>query len=230
MDACDPHNDFPGPTVTPAEQPSQTFTITETRSFSIEANDIDPEYCEARVEYVYEEDPDNPINQGEGGSPITFNPEDGTFTFDYDDFTDLAGDDPNGTNYTITYKKIVGDKVVEETIEITIKNPCLDPDFLTIEAATLPNFTYILHDESEEGTTFVHPPFTVVAEDSVREICGDLEYSLTEGLNGGALDPYLTYTPEERKVMIYSEDRDLLENSPYEYEIVASLKEYPSRS
>lgn len=115
-------------------------------------------------------------------------------------------------------------------IEVTIKNPCLDSNFLTLSAPALPTKTYTLYDNSYFGTIWSHPAFTIVASPQVLAICGGLSYSSTAGLNGGVLDSYLTYYPTFYQLHIYSENRSLPPNSPYDYEISVSLTQYPSVS
>ena len=58
--------------------------------------------------------------------------------------------------------------VLEESASftLTLKNPCVDPNFVTIEKAALPTgLEYTLYDfDSEQGYTFTHDPFQIVTE------------------------------------------------------------------
>ena len=59
------------------------------------------------------------------------------------------------------------------TYELTIKNPCVNKDFVTINAPTLSKETYTI--DSGSKTFDAHTPFTVVSTPAgSHELCGDL--------------------------------------------------------
>ena len=65
---------------------------------------------------------------------------------------------------------------------MTYKNPCIDPEFLTITHRPLPSgLVYTLFSEpNHDGYSFTHDPFTVTAKyPSIETICGPIEYTAT---------------------------------------------------
>ena len=59
------------------------------------------------------------------------------------------------------------------TYELTIKNPCVDPDYVNIVAPTLSPLTYTIDSGAEEFND--HPAFTVETTGVLGHgLCGDL--------------------------------------------------------
>ena len=60
-----------------------------------------------------------------------------------------------------------------------MKNPCIDPNYVTIEKAVLLNQVYELYEYDPIGYQFTHDPFTVVTKPISHTLCGDLVYTST---------------------------------------------------
>ena len=96
---------------------------------------------------------------GEGiGAAVKF--EEDTFIIDYSDDADLAGDDPEGTTYPITLKAQLADQEVQTKFELTMKNPCLDPAYVTLEGgddesgdsvSPAPDYSYVIGNDTDNS-------------------------------------------------------------------------------
>ena len=114
---------------------------------------------------------------------------------------------------------------------MTIKNPCIDPDFTTVEQVPLPvGEQYILHDfKAVGGYTFTHDPFLIVTTPIPNHgLCGPLTYTAT--FEGATIDtttkPPMAYDTATRTFDIYSEDFALLGDRTFT--VAAYLTEYPT--
>ena len=104
-----------------------------------------------------------------------------TFTFFNDDNVSIAG--AVGQDYTITVTGEIGTitaMTASETFTLTLKNPCIDRNFVKIDKVNLPSgLQYALwdYDAHPLGFTFNHLPFTVSTIPLVgHTMCGDLAY------------------------------------------------------
>ena len=59
-------------------------------------------------------------------------------------------------------------------INIEIKDPCIDSNYVTIQNAALPTLDYIVFDDPK--TFAPHPEFTVVTTPIPHTLCGDIAY------------------------------------------------------
>lgn len=228
VDACNPHiTGYTLPTVTPTPQDAQTFTITETGSWTINFFTTVPSYCTEEISYSYNPLNDSPSTSGNSGNAFTFDSI-SDFTFDYTGDLDLSGGSSStSTNYVITITGEVGGVTASADIPVTINNPCVDETFLQLVPPTLPDFDYTLYKTSPHDR-FVHPEFTlVVSSPEVENTCGAVSYTVDTSFNGGVLSPYITYTAVDREVQIYAEDRSLVPG-PYQYQITATVANEPS--
>ena len=107
---------------------------------------------------------------------------------------DLALTDTFGPDYFRDYHvNLIGtdvDGVQWLTCGFTLrlKNPCVDPHFVSISQPSLPvsllqPITYTLFDSAEDYT---HNMFEIVTEPIEHSLCGDFE--LTPGFNGDTID------------------------------------------
>ena len=108
------------------------------------------------------------------------------FTFNYSADLDFCG--ASSKDYTITVIGTAGEEVTETsaspTFVLTVKNPCIDSDYLVINKAPLPvGKQYILHDNT---LNIIHDPFTIVTSPITHTLCGDLYYTAT--FNGDVAD------------------------------------------
>ena len=110
-----------------------------------------------------------------------------------------------------------------------MKNPCVDPAFITIDKVALPTgLEYDLYDFDESsGFTFIHDPFVVTTMPLVSHtLCGDVHYNVWfEGdLVTDSTRP-LKYDTLTRTFDLYSEDLSLI--GFRSLEVQAFLKDYP---
>ena len=58
------------------------------------------------------------------------------------------------------------------SFDLTFKNPCIDPEFVYIEAPALADIEYTIHAPAAAQPP--HDPFTVVTKPAEHDLCGDL--------------------------------------------------------
>ena len=107
------------------------------------------------------------------------NPSKRIFTFHNEHDLQITGS--HSKQYTVTIIARTGTlEVLEEStsFHLTLRNPCIDPEFVTIEKSALPaGLEYTLYDfESEAGYKFTHEPFTIVTKPIEHNLCGELYY------------------------------------------------------
>ena len=94
-----------------------------------------------------------------------------------------------------------------------MKNPCIDPDYITIESRPLPTgLSYTLFSAPNgDGLHFVHDPFSIVASASTKAVCGPLSHSTTfEGVTIDSDSDPMKYIDETHTYIIYSENEALI--------------------
>ena len=62
---------------------------------------------------------------------------------------------------------------------LTLKNPCIDPAYVTIESMPLVIHSYDLYDFDPTGLQWIHDPFNVNTVPISHTLCGDLTYEAT---------------------------------------------------
>ena len=62
---------------------------------------------------------------------------------------------------------------------LTLKNPCIDPNYVIIEADVLLNQIYELHEHDPAGFQFIHDPFVIQTVPINHDLCGLLTYTST---------------------------------------------------
>ena len=96
---------------------------------------------------------------------------------------------------------------------MTIKNPCIDEDFVWIEKPVLLDKSYELYEHDPAGYEFTHEAFTIQTSPIDHILCGGLTYTST--FNGVAIDANspapIHYTGSSRTHNVYSEDTSLLD-------------------
>ena len=98
---------------------------------------------------------------------------------------------------------------------LKVKNPCIDPAYLTIDTSPLPvGETYILHDFDQTSKyDFTHTAFVINADPSVEALCGKLSYAASFESSPiiDSTDPMsYAFTDTDRTFSIYSEDFSLI--------------------
>ena len=139
-----------------------------------------------------------------------------------DDLT-LAG--ASSVDYLVTLKAKVGtSNTIEKqsTFTLTLKNPCVDPDFVSINKLPLPiGMQYELYDdEPNAGYQFTHDPFTIKTLPFSHSLCGPIDHLVL--FMGVQISPSATatspikYDSLTHTFELYSEDFDLIGNQPIE--------------
>ena len=162
---------------------------------------------------------DDPV----GEKVVSFDPTSLTFTFGFSGEMSLAGD--TYTDYTITITATAGvnsatgaaDNTQVKSFILRVKNPCTDPDAVSIRAPqSSPSYnTYKLSSYSVQDPMWIseHKPFEYeigkydLDMDIVR-VCGELVYSAT--FDGAVADestlPDMMYDRTNHSFGIYCED------------------------
>ena len=178
------------------------------------------------------------IIQSKGAAAVTFNPAESIRIFKFFFKDDLTLSGPEQLVYTITVVGQAGNDIPKAAVanfKLTIKNPCIDPGFVTIDKAVLLDKIYELYEHDPLGLQFLHDPFTIKTKPIAHSLCGILSYKskfMTESIDNSVnvLDDPTTdpvgYDQAQRKHTVYSEDFDLLGQQPYT--VQASLAEYPA--
>ena len=136
------------------------------------AFEVDPAWCE--IIYSYE------IDDISSSNAITFIPEELLFEFYY--MNDLSLSGLTSKSYSISVKGTAGRLIptsVTASFTLTIKNPCIDIAYVTIEKAELANIEYNLYSYDELGFQFVHDPFRINTVPISHSLCGQLTYEST---------------------------------------------------
>ena len=155
----------------------------------------------------------------------------GTQTFTFPQITDdlsLAG--LTETTYEVSTSFTTTDYTGAETpytqkFDLTIKNPCIDQEFVRILAPTLAKKTYII--DSEPFTFDPEGEFTVETEPVVgHTLCGDFKFVAKFANQVVTGDP-LSYNDATREFTADSEDGNLLTDPEQPYSIEVEFLTYP---
>ena len=157
------------------------------------------------------------VTAAEGQYAISFNSDQTVrlFRFFNDDRLSVAGS--TQTTYTVTVKAVLGTAATLEatsSFQLTVKNPCIDPTFVTIDKGTLPaGLEYDLYAFDDSlGFTLMHDPFMVSTSPLVdHTLCGDVHYKVW--FNGNLVTDStrpLRYNTLTRTFDIYSEDISMI--------------------
>ena len=155
----------------------QEYTITDlVQKYQVPVFVADPIWCS--VNYSYE------AVSLDGYSIATFDSDAAVreFSFLYDTDLDLSGLAQN--SHTIRVIAQSGSTTVQEDFaefNLIVKNPCIDPAFVTIQSVPLPvGEQYILHSyDLLTRYEFQHDAYTVVTQPIPHTLCGDLDYQVT---------------------------------------------------
>ena len=118
---------------------------------------------------------------------------------------------------------------VSATFILRVKNPCIDPEFVSISQKELPiGEVYVLHNfKAQGGYTFTHAPFELVTNPIAHNLCGKLAY--TAKFESEPIDamtkPPMSYDTNTLSFVIYSEDLSLLGTRVIT--VAAHLEAYP---
>jgi len=80
---------------------------------------------------------------------------------------------PEGSLFQVKISVDLSGVTSVANLAVTFKNPCLDPDFLSVSGEA-PDFTYQLGDSLYNQWN--HDAFKIEASDKVKALCGNLHY------------------------------------------------------
>ena len=150
-----------------ADVMAQHYTITD-NAFSyplMPQYSTDPSFCPSEFELEVE---------GALDGVLTF--DEATQTFELGQITDslaLSGNTETSYTVTLTYKVSNQDGLVqsfEKQFEFTVKNPCVDPNFVTVSDPTVNALTYIV--DNPTPTTDVHGEALISTVPITHTLCG----------------------------------------------------------
>ena len=110
------------------------------------------------------------------------------------------------------------------SFDLTFKNPCIDQEFVYIEAPALADIEYTIHADAAAQPP--HAPFTVVTKPAAHDLCGDLrivakfDYAPVDG------DP-LSYDEPTRVFTVYSLDWSLYLAGTVPFSVEAEFIAWP---
>jgi hypothetical protein len=134
----------------------------------------------------------------------------------------------DGKIHSITVEATLGYATASKTIEVTIKNPCLDATFaeIAVENEVL-DINHTLFTPSYQSWT----PFTSEASAEVLAMCGGISYLVTMksdlDAKAGALDDYLTVDYDTRTISLNVNDRITLKSNSYHYTVKGYYGNFP---
>ena len=116
----------------------------------------------------------------------------------------------------------------QRSFTLTIRNPCINSAFVTINQSVLVDKTYQLYSFKPSGFSFNHSPFTVATNPISHTLCGDLVYTSTfmSVAITGASTP-LSYSASTLTHTVYSEDITL-KGTSLQYTVKAAFVNYPT--
>ena len=121
---------------------------------------------------------------------------------------------PSSTVYTITIKGEAGYGTVvsdEANFTLTIHNPCIDPNFISIVSKQLMSTEYVLFEYPGTGYTFGHDAFDVVTLPYQHDMCGELTYLATfMSSDITSTSQPMSYDTTTREFNIYAEPFNLI--------------------
>ena len=215
IDPCDEPVSVTSKTLT-----DQEYTITQAeQTYQVPVYDADPVWC--AITYSYE------IVDIAGDAAMTFDSDAAARQFAFSQNTDLTLSGATSNVYTIAVKGEAGNVVKTSdtaTFSFTIKNPCIDPTYVTIEKAVLLNQIYELHEFDPVGYEFTHDPFVIKTLPFDHSLCGSLTYTSTfmtvdiDETIAVFADPMsdpVRYDQSTLTHAVYSEDFALLGLRPY---------------
>ena len=107
-----------------------------------------------------------------------------------------------------------------------MKNPCIDPAFITITSVPLQNTAYVLFEYPGTGFTFSHDPFVITTQPFQHDMCGGLTYLATfMGNTITAATQPMNYDTATREFNIYAEPFSLI--GLQTFTVKAHLTAYP---
>ena len=149
----------------------------------------------------------------------------------------LSGNEATVYDVTFTYTVTTPfdsnfSDVYDGTMQVTVKNPCIDSSFVHISqtAATLATKDYVIDMPAETWDPHPNDAWTVVTQPATHSLCGDI--LLTPKYEGGDLSAPgtpITYDASSGDFTVQSDRADLIDTTKA-YSLVATLTNWPPAS
>lgn len=163
----------------------QTYTLTDSvKEVKFDRFTTEPDWCE--VTYTYR------TSGASDAIALNSNMASRTFSFVYD--KDLRLADGSSADYKITIIGTIGKrttKTAKTTFSLTLKDPCIDSDFVTIDAPVLSQNVvyYTLFEGMKNKVYYSVEKFDWTTVPAQHNLCGALDYTLTwDGQPSGSVD------------------------------------------
>ena len=171
VDPCSPPKSLTAPILK-----DYVYTITDiASSYQIPEFVVIPVWC--NIAYTYT------IVNPAGAKAVAFDSDPADRIFTFSNLQDLFLAGKNFTNYIITVQAESGNTAtIKKTsnFNLTLKNPCIDPKYLSIEPVPIPTgLTYELYEFNITGFKWNHDPFVVKTGPIMHSLCGNLVYNCT---------------------------------------------------
>jgi len=102
-------------------------------------------------------------------------------------------------------------KTATASFILTIKNPCIDPNYVTIQTKPLNDQNYDLYDLAPNGLQWIHDAFVLNTLPFSHTLCGGFTYKATfKDTAISASSSPMKYETATRTYSFYSEDFGLL--------------------
>ena len=169
------------------------------------------------------------------GIDVTFDPDTQEIVVEQitDDLTPSNPNDDGSTEHTYDIETTIevtaedGSTTTDSTtMPVVVKNPCVDPKYVTIEVAVFDDLDYNIQVGPVPVTYNPHAVFLVKTKPVDHNLCGSLVYE--PRYNGQALTgQVLTYVSATRKFTVSTDD-DTLSGNIVPYSVIATLVNYPA--
>ena len=173
----------------------------------------DPSWCAIKYTYTVKDSDGNVVNSVTSDLLLSFEDLNRVFTIYNKSNIDLSG--PASKTYKIEVTGTAGNVTPtsgKASFDLTVKNPCISPDFVTIQAEALIDQSYELYEYDPDGFEFTHNEFRIQTVPISHELCGGLTYTST--FNGLAINSSsawpVKYNGSSLQHSVYSEDTSLL--------------------
>lgn len=190
IDACNPPASYGmPPTITLPALDDLSYVIAQPPViYKLPIIETEIPYCSERVQYRIETDA-----VGTDGPAVSIGGElENEIWVSYPSFLDLADPVPEGTPYTITVVAELAGQETSKPMELTMFNPCIDPEFFAVVAeGAVYDFSYVLFNDTK---TWHHEVFTYEGTEDIKAVCGkqkDMTFVYTYEFPE-AVDSYVT--------------------------------------
>ena len=154
-------------TLTATSLEDQTYTITDTAHlYEFAAFTVEPVWCTPDYSFT--------VIPAAGANAITVNSDPVSPSVEFNNVDDLTLASASSKDYQVTIIGTVGSLSKESEFTLTLKNPCIDSNFVQLSPVPQPDRDYTLYDSVE---FIYHDEFIVATSPFEHSLCGSLTYS-----------------------------------------------------